>query len=201
MQQVLNTAGSVSQFETSWEDGGSQKPFRDFGEQKSLIQKANSLPLASIFEYYKIDCGEHNKKICCPFRSHNGGKESTPSFLFYPTTNSFFCFGCKAGIKACDFVAEYEEIERHEAAQRILDLFDGDAGEFMEPEAYEDKLKIMMEFSNVVRDVMQSMPFKVVKIEKICKAYDDLNQKHNLNANALKSVTDKLLARIQKLSK
>jgi len=197
MQQILNKNGSFSGGASSWEDGDNSK----FNANNKNVLIANSVPLEKIFKYYNVDCGKHCKKIKCPFKSHNGGNENTPSFCFYPETNTFYCFGCKVGQRPSDFVSEFEDIDKKEAIQKIIDLFQGDIDEdyVASSDVYEDKLKIMMEFSDKVRDVISSNVFNLEKVEKICKAYDVLNEKHNLTVEALKSIQEKLFLQLLKL--
>mgnify|MGYP003316469898 CR=1 FL=1 len=59
-----------------------------------------------------------NYKGICPF--HN---EKTPSFVVYPETQSFYCFGCHVGGNIFDFVKEYEGVDFAEACKRIVDRF------------------------------------------------------------------------------
>jgi len=43
----------------------------------------------------------------CPFPDH---QDRTPSFVMYPDTNSYFCFGCNKSGKASWFKREMERI-------------------------------------------------------------------------------------------
>ena len=199
MQQLFDKTRSFSGSAASWEDGSFAKSSECF---KSIIIKANSISLEKIFKYYNVDCGRHLKKIKCPFKSHSGGNESTPSFNYYIDTNTFYCFGCKKGQRPCDFVSEFEGLDRRDSAQKIIDIFKGDiSDEYVDiSSSYEDRLCVMMQFSNCVREVISTCGSEnIYKIEKICKAYDDLNEKHNLNIDALKSIQEKLFIQILKL--
>ena len=75
---------------------------------KNIFAKANSSNLLNIFNYYNIDIDSYNNKIICPF--HKNGQEQSASFYYYPSTNSFHCFGCKVSGQAVDFVSLYEDI-------------------------------------------------------------------------------------------
>ncbi len=62
----------------------------------------------------------------CPFHS-----EKTPSFVVYPESNSFYCFGCQSGGSAINFIQKIENISYVEAikllAERVgMPLFDDD---------------------------------------------------------------------------
>ncbi len=48
----------------------------------------------------------------CPFHS-----ERTPSFTVYPSSNSFYCFGCGAGGDAITFVRKSENLDYVEAVE------------------------------------------------------------------------------------
>jgi DNA primase len=56
----------------------------------------------------------------CPLPSHN---DNTPSFVVYPQTNSFFCFGCLRGgdvVELYRLVHGYDERDAHIAAADLL---------------------------------------------------------------------------------
>ena len=48
----------------------------------------------------------------CPFHS-----ERTPSFTVFPSTSSYYCFGCGAGGDVVTFVMQTENIEYREAVE------------------------------------------------------------------------------------
>lgn len=52
----------------------------------------------------------------CPF--HN---EKTPSFVVYPNTKSFYCFGCGAGGSAITFVERMENLTYYEALEALAE--------------------------------------------------------------------------------
>lgn len=52
----------------------------------------------------------------CVFSDH---EDNTPSFIVYPETNSFYCFGCQRGGDPIQFVAYYEGVSRSEAQKRL----------------------------------------------------------------------------------
>ncbi len=53
-----------------------------------------------------------NSKAVCPFHS-----EKTPSFVVYPDSQSFYCFGCGAGGDIISFVMRAENLEYVEAVR------------------------------------------------------------------------------------
>ena len=52
----------------------------------------------------------------CPF--HN---EKTPSFVVYPNTKSFYCFGCGAGGSAITFISRMENLTYYEALENLAE--------------------------------------------------------------------------------
>lgn len=64
------------------------------------------VPLEQIGTRYKSNC---------PFPSHS---DNTPSFVVYPETNSFYCFGCGKGGSVVQFIMYFEGISREEAEKK-----------------------------------------------------------------------------------
>jgi hypothetical protein len=163
---------------------------------QELINQANTVPLVKVFRHYGIRLDFHNKKVTCPFKSHKGGRERTPSFYFYPDTNSFNCYGCSIGGSPCNFVAEMEHCTKVQAAQKILQLFESDIDEdnIYTKQDFEERLQIMMEFSEAVREFLQTYPTPHgrVYVEVACKKYDALNLKHKLDNEALRRTVEQL---------
>jgi len=209
MFDLFGDSRSINKSPSSREDRNSTNSSQTFLmswdiDRKDLIRQANSISLVNIFKHYRIKLDELNKKICCPFKSHKNGRESTPSFNFYPETNSYYCFGCKKGNRPCDFVSEIENIDVFKAAAKILYLFGTDLNlediEIIDRQNYSEKLDIMLKFSEAIRNFRkehinnESEKF----IERLCKIYDDLNEKHELTNKALELVVNKLLEKINR---
>lgn len=57
----------------------------------------NCYPIINLAKSYGLKI--KNKKCICPFH-----KDTDPSLIFYPKTNSFFCFGCRQGGDAIELV-------------------------------------------------------------------------------------------------
>jgi hypothetical protein len=193
MRNISCTARSVSNCETSREDGGFTETF--IGQSyKGIICRANSIPIIDIFKYYGLHIDEYNRKHICPFKSHKNGRENTPSFIYYHETNTFFCWGCKVTGKCCDFVSEMDNIKKLDAANKILSLFDNDDLVYnlddFDKQDFSERLEIMLDFSNSVREFREShySENSFIFIEKICKTYDDLIKRHDDFSNdALKA--------------
>lgn len=204
MRTIPDTSGPVGYGETSWETGDSTTPLTGKAFYQDMIRRANTVPIIQIFKHYNLRLSEHNRKIICPFKSHKDGRESTASFWWYPETNSFKCYGCGVGGKnahGCEFMAAMEEISRAKAAYKILKLFSGNVGdeEVLDQESFSERMEIMMEFSNTIREFRQQYIDLNAQsfIENICSIYDDLNLKHKtLNNEALRRIVDTLKVKI-----
>ncbi len=200
MRSISNTNRSNSNGETSGETGDIAAAFTGKDFYQELISKANTVPLSKVFKYYHIQLDAHNTKTICPLKSHSGGRERTPSFKYYPDTNSFHCFGCKAGSRPCDFVMSMDGISRVKAAFKVLDLFGSDVDEdqIIDRQNLSERLEIMMDFSNAVREfiILNTDSKSLNFIEGLCSIYDDMNVKHKLNNEALRRVINQLKERI-----
>lgn len=194
MRNIPGTTGSPSYSETSWESGDSTASIIR-KDSENLILKANSVSLPIIMKHYGIRINDCNCKIVCPFKSHKGGRESTPSFNYYSDTNSFFCFGCKIGGKnshGCEFVAAIESCNRLQAAYKIINLFSKDISDELnasinDHKDFSEKISIMMDFSDTVREFRLNNDDEnsFIFIEKICAIYDRHLLKHHPNNEAL----------------
>lgn len=202
MRNISSTTRPINYGETSWETGSISDSY-ERESIKNLIQKANSVPILKIFQIYNIKIDEVNRKIVCPFKSHKNGRESTPSFYYYPNTNTYWCYGCKQGSHPTDFVMHMDEINVYKAANKIIKILSSeisldnlDSG--LEKDSFFESLKIMIKFSNCVRDFRNNYSDNnsFLYIENICKTYDDITQKHSLNNIALETVIDQLVDKI-----
>src|SRR5574337_99974 len=199
MCPISNTNGSTSNGETPGETGSAAMSFAGKDYYQELIDKANTVTIIKLFKLYGVRLDAYNRKVTCPFKSHKGGRERTGSFNYYPDTNSFYCFGCKIGgphAHGCEFVAAIDGITKVQAAYKILQLFESDVDEdnIYSAQDFEERLKIMMEFSDAVREFHQSfpMPEAAVYVEMQCEAFDTLNLKHKLDNEALRRAVERL---------
>lgn len=197
MRPLQNSTGPISGSETSGEGGDITASFTGKDYYHDLINRANTVPLVKLFKHYGLRLDDNNRRIICPFSSHQGGRESSGSFYFYPQTNTFWCFGCKTGVAACDLVAGLENCSKVKAAMKILESFgsDTDDDNIFDRQNFSQKLEIMMEFSNLVREFLQGNPDHKARsfIEHICSVYDELNLKHkDLSNEALRRIVDQL---------
>jgi DNA primase len=199
MCPLSSTTRSDSNGEVPGEAGDIAEAFTRKDHYQELINRANSVPLMKIFKHYHVRIDAYNRKTTCPFKNHKGGRENTPSFYYYPATNSFFCFGCRIGgehVHGCTFVAEIDQITRVQAAHKILELFESDVDEdnIYDQKSLSERLEIMMDFSNAVHDFYQiySDPKARVYIEVACKKYDTLNRIHKLDNDALRRTVEQM---------
>lgn len=205
MHILSDSDGSEGYSNEQWETGDI-KSFAEANAQhksyKDLIAKANTVPLTSVFDWYKVKASEYNTTITCPFTKHSGGRERTPSFKYYPHSNTFNCFGCKTGGSAVAFVAGMESISKVKAAYKIIELCSSDVLEVnYDSINYEDKLDTLLVFSNIVREFIQANinDGNAIKyIETIAKSFDSMNTKHKLNNESLKKLIEKLDAKVKK---
>lgn len=169
-------------------------------EFSKKIKKANSISLEVLFNYYNIYW--QSKKIKCPLPKHKGGKENTPSFQYYPDTNTYYCFGCKSGNKPCDFISSIENISKIEAANKILSLSGTSSIIYNEENNinFSERLELSLDLSNKIREFYKKHTDKksILFIEEVCKTYDLMNEKYKnkLNNESFKSLIDKLKVKI-----
>lgn len=204
MCPLSNNSGSKCDLKVRGEAGSFTEAFAIKDYSKDLIAQANSVPLISIFKYYNVKADEHNRKIICPFKSHKGGRENTPSFHYYPDSNSFRCYGCNTGgptARSCEFVAAMEKINKVKAAEKVLQLFASDVDEnnICNVENFSERTEIMIDFSNTVRDFRQAYIDEKSQefIEFICRIYDKHNLKYDHTNEALRHIVDQIKERIK----
>lgn len=205
MHNVSSSTGSFGYGETSWETGDSSETSERKIYYKKLIAKANSVPIVTVFKHYGIKVDSVNFYAICPFKTHKGGKENTPSFRYYEATNSFYCFGCKIGgpnYHACEFVSHLEDCSKFKAAEKIISLFENDIDDNVEligVQNISEQLDIMMDFSNSVREFRNKYLDKKSQdfIEKRCAIYDELHARRTLDNITLRSVVDHLKEHIK----
>jgi|SRR5579859_1701768 len=201
MRYLSSSAGHPDSCQTSGEIGYFTANSQELYD-KSLINKANAVPIINIFRHYNVRVNEQMRKTICPFLSHKGGKENSPSFWYYPETNTYCCFGCRIGSRGVDFVCEMEKCDREVAANKIISLFGSqidNSSLLNETNNASERLEIMMQFSKRIFEFYQNNhsehAFKF--IEHICWTYDQINLLHNPNNEALLNLIEELLSIIE----
>lgn len=201
MCNISDTTRPVSHGETSWETGDTATPNSRNEQRQAIIKDADSVPLPLIFKFYNLRIDDQNNKVKCPFKHHNGGKERTPSMVYYPATNSFWCFGCHTGRGTSDFVANMDGTNKFKAALKIIDIFheDIESGN-VETDDFAERLDLMISFSNMIREFRNTHFTKESYdyIENICKIYDSLILKKGINNESLKHINEKIQPAIVK---
>ncbi len=69
-----------------------------------------------VSRYVPLKRAGSNLTASCPFHS-----ERTPSFVVFPSTQSFYCFGCGAGGDVISFLMRIENLEYPEAIRRLAE--------------------------------------------------------------------------------
>ncbi|MCS7201143.1 MAG: CHC2 zinc finger domain-containing protein, partial [Patescibacteria group bacterium] len=86
------------------------RPFFDI-DLVYLIQNETGVQLKKAGNIYTTNC-------VLPFHA-----DKNPSFVIYPTTNSFYCFGCQRGGNVVNFIKEYHGLSFYEALKYLKDKY------------------------------------------------------------------------------
>jgi DNA primase len=200
MSILQNTTGCVSEICAPWESRDSGNDFEAVTEYQKLISKARSVPIIEIMRRYHLPASYESKKICCPFKNHKSGRENTSSLYIYPETNTFHCFGCKAGRDTIDFVMNIEGISKIDAAYRILQNHKAGDIDFVTDPSYKDKFNITLELSNYVRDKLRvATPDIRGEIETVLSAFDKVINEHKLTTEGIEKVVAKIKSKIDEI--
>jgi hypothetical protein len=196
MRNVPDSTGSDGYGETPGEAGNSSASSPGKAFYQELISRANTVPITRVFKHYGLRLDEHNRKIICPIPSHKGGRENSASFYYYPQTNTFWCFGCKTGIHCCDLVAAMDSISKAKAAFKLLEWFADDVDEdgILDNSSFSERLEIMIDFSNAVRDFRATAidQKSIEYIEHVCSVYDRINLKLKLDNEGLRRLVEEI---------
>lgn len=95
--------------ESNW-TGFSENNF--YKTNKKFFGINTTIPITEIAK--KLGLNVKGNKCVCPF--HNDGQAS---LMFYPKTNSFFCFGCRIGGNALKFFKLYKELYSEDKWKKI----------------------------------------------------------------------------------
>ncbi|MGE4568394.1 MAG: DNA primase [Bacteroidales bacterium] len=80
-----------------------------------MLDQIHDIPIADIIgKYASLKQAGVNYKACCPLHD-----EKTPSFVVFPRTNTFKCFGCGAGGDAITFVMLHKHLQFIDACKEI----------------------------------------------------------------------------------
>ena len=79
---------------------------------EELVQRSDMVDVAQ--SYVQLRRRGRTYTGLCPFHS-----EKTPSFVVYPETQSFYCFGCGAGGDVITFVKKINNVDYVEAVKTL----------------------------------------------------------------------------------
>jgi DNA primase len=131
-----------------------------------------NLSLVDLLEFYQFRLYRKGRLYAmrCPFHADN-----VPSFIIYPATNTFYCFGCGKTGDIIDFVKEYFEISISEAINKILEDFNISLENLnYNPNILikqEDQIKDWLFY----HDVLEYIDFLYTEVKKAPKTIDDLD--------------------------
>lgn len=165
---------------------------------QKTVEQANTVNLSEVLQHYNIYPDEQTRKTICPFTFHLNGQERSASFYYYPESGTFYCFGCKATGRPVDFVSLYKNIEKYPAALAILNNFD--PSQLEENERAPSNLKLLLDFSHLVRDFLLRYPRNddaLKYAEYICYAFDNVRNKYILDPDGLITIFDKLKRKLE----
>jgi len=88
------------------------------GPQDEITQLKSRIPIESVIgRYIRLRWGRERYLARCPFH-----EDRTPSFVVYPHTQSFYCFGCQVHGDALTFLMRAERLRFPEALKRLQQL-------------------------------------------------------------------------------
>ena len=157
----------------------------------TLIREAGTVDLSGVFRHYGLELNAHTNSMCCPFPSH---QDRSPSFTYYPGTNSFHCFGCKRSGGPVNLVSWLQNINKEEAAKLLLSSFESrevDASIFLKSKERES---LHLIFSDLIRDFLKKHKTEDAfnLADKVCYVFDEANRKHSMDIDGLKLTIIKL---------
>ncbi len=173
MREISNTARSdgyssfksenrIAEEATGWEVEDSFNCGKEYYKvNTNIINYVNKkVPLISLFKQFHIHFDErhspsgwtHNRK--CPFPDHH---DKTPSFHFNPQEGRFYCFGCKRGGKAVQFLSYYKKLSLSTAAENLAKSLSSIEDIYVElASEKQDKIdQSLLEFSEFIQSFIQ----------------------------------------------
>lgn len=96
-----------------------------------------------------------SNNITCPFPSHKGAKERTPSFGYNFNQKNFYCFGCNASGQSVEFISKMEDVPRHVVVEKILSKY-GCAEDELDYREYQDDISpLLLDCSTYLQNLIQ----------------------------------------------
>lgn len=199
MSNLQNSSGSNSEVHAPWEGRDIGDGFEAITDSQKLELRAKTIPIIEIMKRYRLQVSYENRKICCPFKNHKSGRESSGSFVVYPETNTFWCFGCKTGRTAIDFVMNMENISKQNAIYKIVSNYKGSTSEFVSDPDYKDKFNLTLSLSNYVREKISHQPDMINEIEDILCVFDKIVNEHKLTIDGVEKVVNTIKSKINNI--
>lgn len=118
----------------------------------------SKLTLAQVLHYYHLK-PDKNLWLCCPFHD-----DKTPSMQVYYKTHTAFCFSsnCKThgkAVDALDFIMLIENINKHEAIKKAIELIGGETKPMEELTRSAVLMKMFTYFKNAVLNSPQAKEY------------------------------------------
>ena len=85
----------------------------DDNKIEEIKNRVDIVELAS--EYLTLKKAGRNFVGLRPFH-----QEKTPSFTVFPATQSFYCFGCGAGVDVITFIMKYQNLDYADAVEYLV---------------------------------------------------------------------------------
>ena len=116
------------------------------------------LTLAQVLHYYHLK-PDKNLRLCCPFHD-----DKTPSMQVYYKTHTAFCFSsnCKThgkAIDALDFIMLMENITKHEAIKKAVEMIGGETKPMDELTKSAVLMKMFTYFKNAIPNSPQAKDY------------------------------------------
>lgn len=166
--------------------------------KNSQYGTAASIDLKFLFNIYSLDLNEYNRNICCPFSFH---ADDSPSFYYYPETNSFFCFGCQIGGGPIELLSNLMEIAKEEAITKLIEYRNADQNliKININDNLIERQNLLLKFSTYIRQRICSAngDSEIENIEHNTFIFDQIYNSHKLSNKALSVLIDKIKLKLE----
>lgn len=89
---------------------------------QTKLAACKQLDITKVLVHFNIYWNGISSHIKCPFPKH-AATGNTPSFKIYEDTNSFYCWGCRKGGSAVEFVMSILNYSKIHAVDYLIDKF------------------------------------------------------------------------------
>jgi hypothetical protein len=202
MCEIQDNTRSNSSSDSSGKNGNSGNDCENFAQ----IRLANTkVKLIDVMRNYGLKIEMNSQKanwsnnITCPFSSHKGAKERTPSFGYNFKTKIFHCFGCGSSGQSVEFISQMEGVPRHEVVDKILSQYGCSEDELDYREYQDDISPLLLDCSNHLQKLIQENKTNTKFLKKADKLIwwldfyiDSKSQNKKLTAEDLKHRVEKV---------